>query len=699
MSVRLMSFNTMLLPPIIETARVDPTKLVWGEGETRARAIGAAVAGDPWADVVGFVEVWSDVGRLAAGATLTREILAAAAAAAGYQFVTPRVPDPIDVGSGKFADSGLLLVAKHQPVPLPQQLPSAYATQDGRVGFVQFSSSSGDDALVSKGALLVRFETSHGYVTVALTHLQASYDVVDQHAADRASQLAQVEALIEAALGPRPWSPHEHVVIMGDLNVGAIGSTEYDRVFASSGSLVSTHFQDGWSTFMPRADPGVTQHAWDNKHPQAELQRNRLDYHLLYDPRPPAPPTSFVVGTGGQMVPKLAFQHMRIVHRTLSDHFALRGDLNEWRTGSSPAYAEAIDEAEKNGYRRVTLERAGQMMWLRFRPGPYTFSRLPAVDLSVYLESNISDAWAPYREGVDLSRIQGAEGAWQDRGLPPVGTLFSAPEPFYVRLVAPDGYEGQLAVGWHRHGGTSIDDAIPLFAQAPPRRTDFPEGQPLNDRDEQWFSAKIGRALSSAVHNSLFYVDNHTGAPISLSIRSASGHELSAPPPSAGSRLEVTWADQGDEGGKTFYVVVSRGSTEQTSTAVGWRTALTYLWPLQLRCEDETGVDFLGADEITVQLAGDGYDAGRRDNDDMDTGESMLFDDAPGSSARWLPFAFLEDAEVRVTEHDLDGDVDGVGHIEPLTAGVAGGEEQVGMDVGSGHYAFFYRRTHSRPGD
>lgn len=711
MSVRLMSFNTMLLPPVIETAGFDPSKLVWREGEARAQAIGDAVSDDPWAEITGFIEVWSDLGRLKAGATLTRDILASALGGR-YQFVSPRVPDTIAVLSGKLADSGLVLFAKHDPVPLPQPLPPQYMTPDARIGFVEFSAASGSDALVSKGALLARFETGHGYVTVVLTHLQASYDAIDQYAGDRKAQLAQIEQLLTAALGSPPWPVHEHVVIMGDLNIGAIlhpvpdepelvvNSPEYDRVFRVDSSLIQSNFQDGWMKFMPQADRGITQHAWNNEHPEVDLQRNRLDYHLLYDPRPPAPPANYVV-SGGQAIPKLALQHMRIVHRTLSDHFAVRGDLNEWRKWSSPAFADQVPETEKNANRAINVEQVGQMMWLRFKPGPYTFVWLPELDVSLYLESNISDPWPPYKKDIDLSRIPGAAAASHRSGLPHVGTLFSMPEPFYVRVVAPDQYRGKLAVGWHRHEGISKDDAIPLRAQAPPRPTDFPDGRPLNDRDEQWFQVKVGQALGASVHSSLFYVDNHTQSEVSFSLRSASGHELYFHAPSAGPRLEVSWPDQGEADGKHFFLVVTRSSTDQTLLDVGWKTALTYLWPLQLRCDEETGLaNWLGADEISAQLSGDGYDAGTRDNDDMDAGESMLFEDTPGSKRGWLPFAYINHAEIRVVEHDPPvGDVDGSSGIAPLAEDVSTSEENVGMDVGSGHYTFLYRRSHTRPGD
>ena len=202
------------------------------------------------------------------------------------------------------------------------------------------------------------------------------------------------------------------------------------------------------------------------------------------------------------------------------------------------------------------------------------------------------------------------------------------------------------------------------------------------------------------MHSSLFYVDNHTQSNVSFSLRSASGHELYAHPPSSEPRLEVSWPDQGDEAGKHFFLVVTRSSTDQTLLDVGWKTALTYLWPLQLRCDDETGPDWLGADEISAQLSGDGYDAGTRDNDDMDAGESMLFQDAPGSKQGWPPFAYIGDAEMRVVEHDLDGDVDGSsGPIAVLAGDAATSEESVGMNVGSGHYTFLYRRSHTRPGD
>jgi endonuclease/exonuclease/phosphatase family metal-dependent hydrolase len=434
-----MGFNTRLLPPITESGNVELSKFLWGEGETRARAIAAAIRRDPWPDVIAFSEVWTDIERLEAkgtpvGSMLVRDVLVPELAAT-YPFATRMLPDPIPMEPPKVMDSGLLLVAKREPIPLRNQPPPAWQTSDPRVGFAMFEDAAREDALAAKGVGVVRFELSLGFVTIAFTHLQSAYAFVDEYWEVRERQLATIQALLDAVVGPRPWHPGNEVLVVGDFNIGAIKSPEYSLYFANPNLFWGTSLHDSWATFNSAEDPGITQHSWDwdPDHPEAELQRNRLDYVLVYDPAPPFPPETFQVPSG--TVPKLVAQHMRTTHRTLSDHYALCADLNFWRPYCHPL--RAYREDDRPPFLRFQVTDDTQMVWLRFKAGTYTFTKSDSLDLTVYTAVNLSDPWPPYqKEKIDLSKIAGTEASWREPGLPPEGTKYSLSEPFLVRATA-----------------------------------------------------------------------------------------------------------------------------------------------------------------------------------------------------------------------------------------------------------------------
>jgi hypothetical protein len=206
---------------------------------------------------------------------------------------------------------------------------------------------------------------------------------------------------------------------------------------------------------------------------------------------------------------------------------------------------------------------------------------------------------------------------------------------------------------------------------------------------------KIRRALGGLQHDSHFYVHNPTGEWVGLSLRSGSGHEL-ARVDGADPELDLRWRDQG---GDTFYLVVARGRIGQENVFVGWRTALTMLHPHFVRCDDETGLDMAGADEITLTLAADGFAAGSRDWNEADTGESLGLSDPSQPGVTMEPAAFVTGAEVRVIEHDPDGDTSGATSIDPLAADPPTDEETVTFGVGTGEYSFLFHRSHWLPGD
>lgn len=673
-SLRVMAFNRRLLPKIAESGSFDPAKLLSGETLDRAGRVCAAINADPWPDVIAFEEVWSDAQAAPARDAIITGLVG------NYPHITPQLPHTIDVTAGRFIDSGLMLLSRHPFIALEKELPTDWKTPDDRVGFARFGDSANDDTMASKGVGVARIETPLGVFTIAFTHLQAAYADLLQYAAVRSRQLDVVDGLLRAATGPTPGVWRDDVIVMGDFNVAAIaGATEYAAALRDPARIYGSNLKDAWASWMPGTDPGITQDAWDKD------EHDRLDY-------------VFVSAVPRKNVSALVAQHMRTVHREFSDHFALRADLNRWAEHNTPAGAFV---AVARGTRPIdqppfedNLHDTQQMRWLSFQqPGTYTLVSNEPIGVEVYDARNISDLLPRYRTGrVDLSLIPGTEVVWRDRDVAVTGPTFALRGPSYVRAYVRDETlptPVPCRVGWHRHGGTSSQDAISLSPQAPLLETDFKVGERLNERDEQWYSCWIGRALSGLPHTSVFRVSNTTGRSVHVSVRDSRGYELLSERTVGQGESEIDLLDAGE---RMAFLVVRRSAPEQENVHVGWRTALTFVVPpFRLRCDDETGPDWLGADEITVQVSVDGLDIGTDSWNDADIGES--FNPRLTTAA-----GFSEQLDVYVTEHDNTGDDHGHGHIDWLPADQAAGRGEVGISVASGHYTFRCGLLRALPG-
>jgi len=672
-SLRVMGFNLRLLPKIAESGTFDPAKLLSGETAERVSRICTAINADSWPDVIAFAEAWSDRQASPARDALINGLIG------NYPHITPQLPGSIDATAGRFIDSGLMLLSRHPFISLLNPLPADWTTSDSHVGFVRFGDSANADAMATKGAGLVRIEMpSLGVFTVVFTHLQAAYATPDQYAGERAKQLAVIDALLRTALGSNPSGWNDEVIVLGDFNIAAIAvPQEYGSAFGNNMNVFGTNLKDGWATWMPSEDPGFTQDAWDQE------QHDRLDYIFVGDILRKA------------RIPIVA-QHMRTVHRELSDHFALRADLNHRADYATPskafvAVARLGQITDQPPFEDQLLD-GQQMRWLALRqPGTYTIVTNEEIAVEVFDARNISDPIAPYRTGLlDLSGIPGTEVIWRDRDLNPRGRTYAVRGPSYVRAFARDESLPtpiRCCVGWHRHGGTSAEDAISLGPQEPLRETDFKVGEKLNDLDVQWFSCWIGNRVAGLAHSSTFRVHNATGEPVDVSLRA--GHSYLLPEQTFGQgETELVYPDAGN---RLVHFLVKRSSPDQGNVHVGWRTALTYAAPpFRLRCDDETGPDWLGSDEITVEFSADGYSIGKDNWNDADTGEAFN----PN-----LPSAAGLGFDVYVTEHDTLGDDHGDGHINGLPADQIKGQGEVGFKVGSGHYTFRCALLRAMPGD
>ena len=214
-------------------------------------------------------------------------------------------------------------------------------------------------------------------------------------------------------------------------------------------------------------------------------------------------------------------------------------------------------------------------------------------------------------------------------------------------------------------------------------------GEKLNDRDVQWFSCWLGKATSGLPHQSVFHVRNGSGEPVEVSLRGAPRRLLHPGETLAEGEHDIYFTDPGDQ---LVYLLVQRTTPDQGNVHVGWRTALTFaVPPFRLRCDDETGIDVLGADEITVAISADGFTVGEASRNDVDTGESFNVN---------VPICagFETQLDVFVTEHETIDDDHGHGHIGWLAADKLEGHGETQFSVGGGSYTFRCELVRALPG-
>ena len=136
--------------------------------------------------------------------------------------------------------------------------------------------------------------------------------------------------------------------------------------------------------------------------------------------------------------------------------------------------------------------------------------------------------------------------------------------------------------------------------------------------------------------------------------------------------------------------MLRRSSVSQTNFLAGWRSGLTYLRstqkrPMVLRCLDETGVDWMGADEISLKLRADSMLPFfiEKEWNDADTDEMLML-------AEPMPaLAFVDKIEIWVNEADFIQSDATITSIPALGAGDAPTKEVLHeFGVQSGTYRF-----------
>jgi hypothetical protein len=608
--VRMMTFNAQLLPviPVLHPSPGD-------EAVVRAAAIGTAIAALPPHElphIIAFNEVFNEDGRV--------ELL---------QHLSPLYPHIIDTLDDCFLgqDSGLMLVSQFPFLALPAHLNPLH---QGRVLFFSYpnlreffpdldvnSLSSWEanlDILACKGVGVVQIECPLGIVTLAFTHAQAFYKHEDQYRDMRRTQMADIGTTLARVLGNPPSPNWGRVVVLGDFNIrGDLGATkgEWNDIFATSPSIFTDHLCDGWRTYMkppPRpheVDPGFTVNnleAGENGELPAGLLL-RLDY------------ACFSTQPGDEV---LVPQHMWTRFRTLSDHWSLEADVHLRTPQCTPSdallWADIPPLSSEMRVAHLMIEEAGSYQWVYVdTPGTYTVFPPLNMEVALFLEDDLSTPWNPYDQvhvaGIGIPQLDIDVHEHGER-LDPRGGQYDLPKPFFIRLrggVDNPHVTGPCLTGIYRHTGETRETSILLRPWEAPKDPMLPQGQPNGQADDCWFRAHLGRALSGQAHTSTFFVQNSTGHVAGITLFDQNGQQLHHV---AGNQPEII-VQHTASGPETVYLLLKRSALTDTGFRAGWRSGLTYLRsvpnvrPMGLRCEDETGPDWAGADEITLRLFAD----------------------------------------------------------------------------------------------
>lgn len=637
--LRLMTFNVQLLPvvPIIAPSPGD-------EAESRAVAIVDAFKNLPaeeLPDVVTFNECFNEDAR---------KILINGLAGLYANHIAKF--DDTFIGG----DSGLAVYSRYPFLSLD--------ASNKKFLFFSYPDAKSSDSLAGKGVAVIRLETPLGLLTLAFTHTQAFYHSEDQYRGTRAKQLADVGKTIAQVNGNFPSLPWSKTIFMGDLNI--IGShppnpsanpkPEWDFTFENPGQILTDAFWDGWRHFNRppgfaiEQDPGFTNNNLEagkkGQLPQGLL--TRLDYMCFSK-----------LATDQVLVA----QHMRTRFRTLSDHWSLEADIHLASPHCSPstAYDASLAQVLVSQLRvaRLEIQRPGAYQWVFVKKaGTYTIFKPTGLETTLYVVNDLSTPWNPYGQSdADKMGIDHLPNDVREFGrdsLEADGDQYAIPGPFLIRVRAgvkrPD-QNGFFFLGIYEHTGQTPETALMILPWAMPQDPGLPASQPNGPRDECWFRAEVGQAHSGEQHNSRFFIQNNTGNPAKVKVFKG-GFAVHA---AFGNANPETIIDYTTAGPDTVLIRLNRSAPTDTNFRVFWQSGLTWLRsmasirPMVLRCVDETGPDWLGADEITLTLYADDH---RPDFfsiywDDADTDEILKLE------GQVPEIAFVRYVEVSVNESDF----------------------------------------------
>ncbi|MCD5316106.1 endonuclease/exonuclease/phosphatase family protein [Kineosporia babensis] len=546
------------------------------------------------------------------------------------------------------------------------------------------------DGLAAKGFGIVQVDSpdegAEVPVTIAFTHMQASYDSPVEYAEVRAQQLDLIWAGLKALLD-RDGRFEEHLeraFLIGDINISGDSQAEGDEwedIFRDQGTALTRSMHDVWRGAMH--PPGDTTD-YDKGYTNVDLEtgvQQRLDYIVAGQERRQFVPTSVVP------------HHIRISQRNASDHFAVEAVLQRRSHHCQPSDAIRYDKVRDNDGQglptsltpiRVTFDLPGAYQWI-YVPDPGTFSLWASADTryEVYLRSDLSTPLEHQGE-VNASDLDGtAEGdvlAQNSFDIPvaiePVGRTFAPHEPFFIAATTNHSRTGSRAVFVLEHNGATRQTAI-LLNPHRPLTLPFPETTVLGSNDTCWLRATIPSTYAGTQYvESFVLTTENVDQKTTFALLDSNTIQLNSDR-SADSKRSLGVLVPGHH---HVFLTVRRSAVNPGTYQVTWPSPVSYLMldaPLGLFVNEETGLTGAGADDIDLKLDLDGVRIFEGRWDDADTGERWpgLYEAVAATlrQANRGPFiywraGFVNDLAVTFKEVDFSSSGAKTRRVLPITA-------------------------------
>lgn len=548
--------------------------------------------------------------------------------------------------------------------------------------FDEFRSGSGADGKKAKGAVMFHVWGGSRRYNIVATNLNRGKG----EAALRREQLEDISTLINDRTNP---DIDEETIVAGDFNIDAaeagvftyLDTTTPSVDFANSeyratvwGKLHNQPFFDAWRT-TSRFDAGVTGNLnlddLGGGDPDAFAGRHRSEYFLIKGSRYHTPgaltwasPSAFMSSTGD---PHCVNWVRTTLRSASSGHFGVALEMGPRSPHCNPAMA--LPGREDGVATELEFTRPGADAWLYFAtPGTYTLGlgkgdRERGLAYEVFSEDNLSRGMGALPDHAKLVELAGSACGHAETCAFETERFFAGQKGFFVRIYSPDGLTtGPFRFYSLRHDCSSNETACELQPGAPPFGPSMPAGQPF---------------VGHFTFHSMRTVNKNVPQTISF--------DVSTSTPLANVRLTTTRL--GNSGSTSFrpshhrehpealaveYQLKVERSTNNATYVIGAKTNLTWVSgskddtilpiyqafanppaAMKLVCQDESGADFAGEEEIRAEIYADGiFIAGPPllFRNDLDAGEAMSMAGVPD-------FGFVEKAYIVVDE--LKGDVYG----------------------------------------
>jgi hypothetical protein len=511
-------------------------------------------------------------------------------------------------------DSGLMLFSKLPFLKLPNGHDVMYKA---------FSKGAGTDALAAKGVAIVRINRPFDPTTIAFTHLQASYDEANtEHADIRADQIDFILQMLLELAGTNV-EHYANSVIIGDLNIKGDPddtSGENNLIFSNVPNTFGGDFDDGWRVSMHPPgdltdyDPGYTHRDTPT------FQLNRFDYQCMWRN------ANLQIG----LIP----HHMSIPLRLpseVTDHWALLAHLHALSPNCAPSLAVdllALKPINKNLAEslvwslKTNFRDEDMFHWIYIsEPGTFSIFTSTEIESAAFRRTDFTNALSP-TDVLSIAELPDSVQtaiSQQDQKLGNKGKVFSWREPFFIRLRGiSTSFKDSTPYIIIRHRGDSPATALilhPHLAIDP----GLPLGQKLGTTDECFFKALRTDKFTREAYQDRFQLRNINQVDVNFELRD-SAQTVQSQISNNAAQLEITR----NAAAETIFLVLQRKDINNASFRVFWDSPLTYVKfdeSFRLHVDDETGPDWLGADEFDLCIDIDGDNVFSDVWNDADAGE------------------------------------------------------------------------------